>query len=524
MNFRILPEYEKVPGNEKNFLHCLIQIETPPYVESGRQALNLAMALDTSKSMQGEKLEATVDAASALINWLTRNDKLAIISYDSQVEVIQPLIALHDKVSIVKALQSLKAGSSTNLSGGWLQALRSLEEETAADGFRRVILLTDGMANTGVVGTEELLQIARDHQAKGITTTTIGFGRDFSENLLREIAREGGGNFYFIEGPEQAQDVFFREFGDVAALMAQGVDIRLKLPTGVRLLEVLTDIPYEEEKSASEVHLHPGDLRSDDLRNLVVVLEVDSNQFTGGELLNAEMTFYNVLASVKMEKYTASAELEIGSSFSTANPSVKLETLMAATARSIVEAARIANEREVRPATEILESMKSRLLKERHLNPEGIDEMVRRLDEMLRNLQSSKLAGKRLMSQHTPSIRYSKDLKDDIIEISMDGQLDLYRCPELKNRVSRHIDDGVRFLVFDMTELNYIDSSGIGTLIQIMNWLKKRGGLMILANVQGSVEKVFQISRMEDLFTIRDSLADARMIINDLLAARDNRE
>lgn len=82
------------------------------------------------------------------------------------------------------------------------------------------------------------------------------------------------------------------------------------------------------------------------------------------------------------------------------------------------------------------------------------------------------------------------------------------------------MENGYRFAVFDMTDLSYVDSSGIGALIQIFNWLKSRGGLLVLSNVQGGVERIFQMSKLDEFFVLRDSPLSARMLIEELLAGQ----
>ncbi|MCB1323513.1 MAG: VWA domain-containing protein, partial [Leptospiraceae bacterium] len=172
MKFRMLMEYPELSSGETSIAHLLVQVETPPTQESpDRRPLVVGLAIDKSKSMYGEKISSTLEAAAALVNWLTRHDQLAVVAYDSQVEVVQPLTPLTDKFSVIKKLENIHVGTSTNLSGGWLQALRSIEATETDNAFKRVILLTDGMANTGVISTPELVQIATDHYQRGISTT-----------------------------------------------------------------------------------------------------------------------------------------------------------------------------------------------------------------------------------------------------------------------------------------------------------------------------------------------------------------
>jgi Ca-activated chloride channel family protein len=530
MDFRLVSEYPELSSQERSLCHLLVQIETPPVTDSpSRRPLVVAVAIDKSKSMYGEKLQATLEAASSLVNWLTRHDHVAIIAYDTNVEVVQPLTPLTDKFSVIKKLENIRVGTATNLSGGWLQALRSVEAADVENAYRRVILLTDGMANTGIVATPDLVKIAQDHYQRGISTTTIGFGRDFSEIVLKEISQAGGGNFYFIDGPEQAQEVFFREFGDIAALFGQGLEVKIKAAPGVEVKEILNDVPHTLQDDGTLI-LRPGDLRSDDLRNIVLVLEVAGAiaEPYAENLVSAELSFYNLMHGSRLEKYDAAVAVNFKARPSEGyNRLVRLESLTAAAARAMIEASRISGERDLSAARQILTRMTRRLEENQAVEPEQIKRLVNRLNEMERNLEENlNLARKNMMAGGAELGRvtageyyFSGSAHDRIAEMSLTGQLDLYKCPDLKSDIRRLMEQGYRFLVLDLTDLSYVDSSGIGTMIQVSNWMKKRGGLMVLVNVQGSVEKIFQLSKLDEFFAFRDTVSEARQFIDELVAS-----
>ena len=527
MEFSVNLEQPQVSGQEPSLQHLLVQLSSPPIDDGQRTPLRVALAIDRSKSMYGEKLQSVIEAATALVNWLTRNDSLAVIAYDTNVEVIQPLLPLTDKFSVIERIQSIKAGSATNLSGGWLQALRMVEDEpvqAGQPGFRRVILLTDGMANSGIVNPKELAAIALDHFQRNISTTTMGFGRDFSESTLRSIASAGGGNFYFIEGPEQAGSVFFEEFGEIAALYGQGLEIRLNFAPGVIVQEILNEIPHEQ--NGDELILRPGDVRSDDSMNIVLVLQIDGKVIdTSQPIVSAQCSFYDVRNGAKMERLSAAAHVAVGQSTTQFNREVRLEALVASTSRALLEASRLSAERDLSAARELIKRKRSQIEASFDLAPALLKKLHERLGVTERNLgDNQSLLSKRLMAEADSlsrrEIRRVTHGHDRIFELAISGQIDLYRCPDLKASARRAIDNGYRFAIFDLNEVAYIDSSGIGALIQIFNWLKSRGGLLLLTNVQSGVERIFQMGKLDEFFMIRESPISARMMIEDLLSGQ----
>lgn len=180
------------------------------------------------------------------------------------------------------------------MSGGWLQTLRAVESAGIPNAYKRVILLTDGQATLGIKDPLQFIQIANDHVTRGVSTTTIGFGEDFNETSLRDIAVNGGGNFYYVSSPEQTSEIFFREFGDIGALYAQAVELKLKFAPNVKMLEIYNDYPFQANEDGS-ISIQSGDVRADDTRNIVMSLEIDAEKpMDSSDLVNIDVSFYNL--------------------------------------------------------------------------------------------------------------------------------------------------------------------------------------------------------------------------------------
>ncbi|MFN8566275.1 MAG: VWA domain-containing protein [Kouleothrix sp.] len=110
----------------------------------------------------------------------------------------------------------------TDISGGWLTGCREVAAYQAVEGIHRALLLTDGLANRGIIDIEELAQYARELRRRGVATSTFGVGLDFNEQLLEALAEQGG-HFYYIERPEQIPTVFRRELGELLTVVTRGV-------------------------------------------------------------------------------------------------------------------------------------------------------------------------------------------------------------------------------------------------------------------------------------------------------------
>ena len=283
MHIAVLPEFSGVDPETGGDLYVLLRMEAPsPPPDSARERIpiHLALVLDRSGSMEGDKLAEAKNAATSFMKWLTRDDFLAVVAFNEDVDLIVPHQQLSDKNLVELEVQQFQAGGTTNLSGGWLRGMAELRENFTEGHIHRVVLLTDGLANRGVTEPERLCAIATKGAKKRITTTTVGFGQDFSEDVLSGAANAGGGNFHFVDQPEALADAFRTEFGDLVALVGQNVEVRIGASKGVAITDVLGDFPAQGDPNEFNARL--GDLRAEELKQCIIRLNVPAG-FADGE-------------------------------------------------------------------------------------------------------------------------------------------------------------------------------------------------------------------------------------------------
>ncbi|MFN8592136.1 MAG: VWA domain-containing protein [Thermomicrobiales bacterium] len=253
----------------------LVRIVAPALAAAGRRApVDAAFVLDRSGSMSGGKLELAKIGVDHGVAHLRDGDRVGAVVYDNEVETVMALGAATSraKATLRLALHGVDARGSTFLSGGWTTGCTLLAEAPAGEGgtrVRRVILLTDGLANVGIVDPRELARHAGELRRRGIATTTIGVGQDFDEGLLSAMAEAGGGHFQYAADAEALRTFFAQELRQMTEVAVSHLTVTLTLPYGATA-ELLSVFPVEPRGSSLEIAV--GDLHAGDEIALLFVL------------------------------------------------------------------------------------------------------------------------------------------------------------------------------------------------------------------------------------------------------------
>jgi Ca-activated chloride channel family protein len=274
--------------------------------QTRRAPIDVAFVVDRSGSMEGEKISLAKDAVDAAIRHLTDDDRAALVVYDNEIDTLQKLQPATPRVktSIRLTLNGVDARGSTDLCGGWLTGCQELSNDLPATGtngsdplrIRRSLLLTDGLANVGTTDPSELTRHATELRKRGVSTTALGVGLDFDEELLSCLAEAGGGNFQFIEHAAQLREFFEKELGELLTIAAAGLTISLSLPHGVRA-RLLNS--YPAERTGKRIDVSIGELPAGDEVNLIFALTVAPATIGTSHQMSVDATWADPIADVR---------------------------------------------------------------------------------------------------------------------------------------------------------------------------------------------------------------------------------
>jgi len=234
---RLVVELDRdiLPSDTRERAIVKIGFECRPRPRHGRRPpVNLALVIDRSGSMAGEKLAKAREAALEAVRRLGPDDVVALVAYDTRVETLVPAQPVRDGRQLEAAIRRLEAGGNTALHGGVqrgaAEVRRHLHERGHVD---RVLLLSDGLANVGPSSPEELGRLGGMLGREGIAVTTIGLGLGFNEDLMTRLARRSEGNTYFVEHSGDLPRIFAEELGEVLNVVARRVAVEVEFPAGI---------------------------------------------------------------------------------------------------------------------------------------------------------------------------------------------------------------------------------------------------------------------------------------------------
>jgi Ca-activated chloride channel homolog len=274
----VRPDRTLIRAHARSERFLLVDVVAPtvaPDPSRRRPPVNLAFVLDRSGSMGGQnKLGLAKQAVVEAIHRLEAEDRFAVVTYDDQLDVVIPsaVASTAERARAADRLHNVNARGSTNLHGGWLTGCEQVAGGLDAAGVNRVLLLTDGLANVGIIDHPELQRLAGELRDRGITTSTFGVGTDFDESLLQGMADAGGGHFYFIGDVAQMRDHITSEVGETLEVVAREVVLDLVVPDGVRI-DALS--PFRVESSPGRARVFLGDMVSGQVLSIVLRVTFD---------------------------------------------------------------------------------------------------------------------------------------------------------------------------------------------------------------------------------------------------------
>jgi Ca-activated chloride channel family protein len=310
VSFQVIPQYDllhsdALPGQ----LDVLIRLQGSEDAKTARPNLDLAIVLDRSGSMSGDKIRAVKQAALDLLKELEEGDHVTLITYSSDVSVHED--HLRTDASGVTALRNhllpIDSGGGTALGPAVMQTLDLLEARRSKDELHHVILFSDGQANNGEDRPEVLGQRAADGFRHGVSVSTLGVGLDYNEDLMTRLADEGGGRYQFIKDASAIPQVLGDELAGLVSTVASEVEVDITPAEGIEIVDVFG---YPVTREDGQVRVRVGSLAAGQTRDIVVRLQLPAHPNAGKLALGGFETRFKPVADGDQPTSTRSLPIQ----------------------------------------------------------------------------------------------------------------------------------------------------------------------------------------------------------------------
>ncbi len=230
-----------VMGNMLNGSNCtlvMLGMNTPiDPNEIDRPPLNLAIAVDTSGSMQGQPMDYLKEGLFRMLDDLEPEDRITLVGFSTTATTLVEDVT-GDDPELSLAIGNLDATGQTNVYDGLRRAYDAVEAHADPERQNRVILLSDGEATAGIRATDKIVAMSAAYNEEGYSLTTIGMGTEFDPELMRELSESGAGAFYYLEDPAAVREVFEEEVKTFLVPLAKDVTIDLVVDPGYALRQI----------------------------------------------------------------------------------------------------------------------------------------------------------------------------------------------------------------------------------------------------------------------------------------------
>lgn len=232
VNLRITASRDRIKlSDAEQVVYLLVDI-LPAKQVAKQRPLNLSLVIDRSTSMQGARLSHVKSAVELIVNKLTKQDTLSIISFSDRAEVVVPSGKIENPTAVVGQLRSVQASGGTEIYQGLLTGVQELRKANLASHTNYLILLTDGHTYGDA---EQCLELTRRMAEQNIGVSAFGIGTEWNDQFLDQLVAPSGGQSNFIEQPTEIIQFLQSRIQGLGTIYAQNIGLKTKLHNKVKI-------------------------------------------------------------------------------------------------------------------------------------------------------------------------------------------------------------------------------------------------------------------------------------------------
>lgn len=353
---------------EEQVIYLLAEIFPPPdarQIAVDKPKLNLALVLDHSKSMEKDgRMKRVKAAAHAIIEEMTGDDIISVISFNDFANTIIPATRVTDKASLRTRVTMIQPSGSTEIFNGLKAGITQVRKYLGPAMVNHIILLTDGRTFDN---EDDSIELAKKAATEGISISTMGLGEEWNDKFLDDIASATGGNSMYINSVNKVVRFMNSHVRNLSQAFADRMQLSIAPDPDIKLEMAFQLLPQPQPLESDLGALPISSLQAKRQISVLMQLQLPPNMKTGFRSI-ARMVASGLILRGGGKNFQTISDLSMEVSEHAAKespPSIIMDALSKLTLYRMQEKAREAVERgDIEEATRRLENLATRLLEQ----------------------------------------------------------------------------------------------------------------------------------------------------------------
>ncbi len=327
-------------------------------------------------------MEQVVRSIERMVELFEAKDRVGVVSFSEGAEVVAPPERL-DTIArrrLASSLRRIDPEGGTDVESGLRVSVEALGPRLP-DERRGVLLLSDGEPTLGDRRPEALAELAGSFRSD-VTVSTLGYGEEHHEDVLRKIATAGGGQYYYVRDPALCATELALAVGATGDAVAEAIWLDVVPEPGFDIVRIAGDVRVRKTFGATRIEL--PDMQPGDRMALVIEIAMDAAKETASlPVVRAELSHRRPGHS-EVHKAAASVSVEVGGVDVGRDPSARARVLVALAEEARDAARSLADQSSFEQAAELLRRVVSGMRSEADLESEDgtpLGETIAQLEE-----------------------------------------------------------------------------------------------------------------------------------------------
>ncbi len=332
INLKLSQNRNYVKCKKKSVLFVKLEISVDQSTKIMPKQKHVALVIDCSGSMYGEKIENAKGSAMDVVRKLSPNDLVSIVTFDATAEVILNPTPASDN-NIENVIRSIDVRTTTALHAGILLGFQLLQQASRPNMINALDVFSDGEPNVAPYEDSDFIQLSQAVRNHGMTLHVFGIGDDYNGPLLMQLAECGGGKWQHVADTNALTTIVNAQITEMQNTVISNPQLQLTLMNGAELSNASITEPTLQEidtrvlpKSGNTISIGLKDIIKDESQTVVMRIAVPPIEGENVSLLTVGITEGNNVVGEQTAALSCTDDKDLYNQEDDPNPRILLSS------------------------------------------------------------------------------------------------------------------------------------------------------------------------------------------------------